>query len=720
MFKLSTHLAHAGLKRHALTGPIKGTRLFLVRSSWQHRSFPVINVTMNDKLFPPLTALAAARDDAARARLLRSGGLALLAHPNAVASVAAVAVAPESSLARDAQALLSAALDEARMAVENDVPEGAALIGALAAALMTRDATEPFPPGLRLTLAKVYASAGLVPPTFATLRDGPIFDDSVAGMPDLDALLGPVLREFGDAPAQAHGALSEMLAGLPAEPAAALVSMIVARPGPLEARLGLYWLLDPRPELRLAAATALLSRAVAGALPPDLAALLPTLRKWLPEDGARAAIDAAIRRQMRDGIARPAPDNVIIHRAAASLPDGAGAQSLIASVQIGSRRAVALAMLKQGHGVKDAFLLPCASASEQKRLLARVLDEIETHDLPPEALSVALARGLEEGLALGRLPAPGMVDMAEIWGPEALLPTGSGAGDILSAIGASQVLGKLSLSQSRALVQASEDWPERFDHLDSWFEDSGPLRDAIGRARTETGQAAAVWKHLETRRDWWARIFASSAAVLQDAGDPVWLSFAAVAQALIDGTSLKRLPIMTEIVDMTLEAWESRLGDGPGPRSGPSGDIDGMLAQAGISAPFLHGYLVALAISPRAPRPEAWLGPLLGGIEFPGEGSVNRVMEVVVARANSIDDEAGNAEAMAEILRALDGEDMKDWATGFDALLSAAPRAWPIKALTADDKRMLSALTKVAKGSEDSVLLGVLPPWIARRHARRE
>jgi hypothetical protein len=569
-------------------------------------------------------------------------------------------------------------------------------------------------------LAKVYASAGLVPPPFATLMDGPIFDDSAAGMPDLDALLVPVLREFGDAPAQAHGALSEMLAALPAEPAAALVSMIVARPGLLEARLGLYWLLDPRPELRLATATALLSRAGAGGLPADLAALLPTIRKWLPEDGARAAVDAAIRRQMRDGIARPSPGRVIIHRAAASLPDGAGAQSLMASVQIGSRRAVAMVMLKQGHGVKDAFLLPCASASEQKRLLARVLDEIETHDLPPEALSAALARGLGEGLALGQLPATGMVDMAEIWGPEALLPTGAGAGDILAEIAAPRALARLSQAQKRTLVQASENWPNRFDHLDSWFEDSGPLREAIGRARTETGQETAVWKHIETRRDWWARILASSAATLQAAGDPVWMSFATVAQALIDGTALKRLPIMAEIVDMTLEAWEARLGHGPGARSGLSGDIDDMLAQAGISGPFLHGYLVALAISPRAPRPEAWLGPLLGGIEFPGEGSVNRIMEVVVARANGIDDEASNAEAMAQVFSVLDDEGIKDWATGFDTLLSAAPRAWPIKTLTADDKRMLSALTKVAKGSADSVLLGVLPPWIARRHARRD
>lgn len=675
---------------------------------------------MTEKPFPPLTALAAAQDDAARARILRSGGLALLAHPYAADSVVAAALAPEGDLARDAQALLYAALDEARMAVENDVPEGAALIDALAVTLTARDATEPFAPGLRLILAKVYASAGLVPPPFATLKDGVGFDDSTAEMPDLDALLGPLLREFGDAPGQAHGALSEMLAGLPAEPAAALVSMVVARHGPVEARFGLYWLLDPRPELRLAAATALLSRAGAGGLPADLAVLLSTIRKWMPEDGGRSAVDATIRRQMRDGTARPTSDHAIIHRAAASLPDGAGAQSLIASIQIGSRRAVAMAMLKQGHGVKDAFLLPCDSATEQKHLLARVLDEIETHDIPPDALSAALARGLGEGLALGRLPAIGMVDMAEIWGPEALLPIGSGAGEILAAIGAPQALAGLSQAQSRGLVQASAEWPGRFDLLDSWFEDSGSLREAIGRARSETGQERAVWKYLEIRRDWWARILASSAAVLKGAGDPVWQSFAAVAQALIDGASLKRLPIMAEIVDMTLEAWESRLDDDPGARGGLSGDIDDMLAEAGISGPFLHGYLVALAISPCAPSTEAWLGPLLGGIEFPGKGSVNRVMEVVIGRANGIDDEAGDTEAMAQVLRQLNTDDMRDWATGFDALVSAAPRAWPKRALAADDKRMLRAISKVAQGADDPVLPGLFPPWIAGRHARRE
>jgi len=39
-------------------------------------------------------------------------------------------------------------------------------------------------------------------------------------------------------------------------------------------------------------------------LPPDVGALLPAIRKWLSQAPARDALDAAIRRLMRDGASR--------------------------------------------------------------------------------------------------------------------------------------------------------------------------------------------------------------------------------------------------------------------------------------------------------------------------------------------------------------------------------------------------------------------------------
>lgn len=138
------------------------------------------------------------------------------------------------------------------------------------------------------------------------------------------------------------------------------------------------------------------------------------------------------------------------------------------------------------------------------------------------------------------------------------------------------------------------------------------------------------------------------------------------------------------------------------------------------SGAYLHGYLVALAISPRAPSPEVWLGTLLGGIEFPGEGTLHRLMETVVVRANMTNENAGDPEALAQVLKALDEDDFRDWVAGFDALVSSAKRSWPQRALADDNKRLLRAITEVSNGSKDATLLSLLPFWVAERHVLRE
>ena len=658
---------------------------------------------------PLLTALSRAPDDETFARLLRDGSRALLNDPSAIGAVAVAALGAPGEVTDAAARLLSRALDEARMAVENDLPEGPALLVALAENVAEREGKAPLTVPERLALARAYASAGLVPPPFATLTVDGLAGQVPEGttMPDLGEILDPVLREAGEDLGQAHAAMSGLLAGLPPELATMLVSMTVARPGAAEARLGLYWLLDPRADIRLAAATALLSRI---GLPPDLPALLPTLRKWMPDDPARAAVDATIRAHMRAG-ARPVAPAVKVHRATVSLPDGVGAQSLAATVQIGSRRVVAMAMLKAGHGVKDAFLIACASATEQKALMARVLDEVEAFDLPPPALAILLARGLGEGMALGRPPAPGMVDMAEIWGPEALTPQPFAAADILAALG--PLPGPLS---EAALIQSSSVWLDHFPQLQSWFEDTGPLREALSRARTEKGLEAAVWKHLATRRDHWAHRIATSAAVLHAAKDPHWPAFAAVARALTGDHPLKRIPVLHDIAGITLAAWAEGAGAGA---DTPGDGAETLLASAGLRAAFLDGYLTAYAIAPTAPPPELWLGHLLGGIEFPGDSAINRIMAALSDRIAEIEDRAPEPATMAATLGALALEDWQDWCEGFHALVTAAPRAWPARSLGTDDKRILRALAQAAEGEPDPGLATVLPAWIAGRHARR-
>lgn len=92
---------------------------------------------MTDRIFALLATIVDASEDQERALLLRQAAKTLLFMPTAIGEIATAALDPEDSAAAQAAvALLSCVLDEARMAVENDTPEGEALISVVAATLM--------------------------------------------------------------------------------------------------------------------------------------------------------------------------------------------------------------------------------------------------------------------------------------------------------------------------------------------------------------------------------------------------------------------------------------------------------------------------------------------------------------------------------------------------------------------------------------------------------
>lgn len=65
----------------------------------------------------------------------------------------------------------------------------------------------------------------------------------------------------------------------------------------------------------------------------------------------------------------------------------------------------------------------------------------------------------------------------------------------------------------------------------------------------------ALWKWLETRRDWWARIVARGADIPAAAGHRDAERFAATALALVEGRDLKNIPVLENIRPQTIEAW---------------------------------------------------------------------------------------------------------------------------------------------------------------------
>lgn len=682
-----------------------------------------------------LTAIARMSSEAAQLDAIRQQADTLVRAAAGIEVVLRICAKDEKGRRRDvACALLSAALDAARMAAENGSPHGPRFIAAVEAAVRQLAATEGLDAESRIRLAQVYARAELEAPTDAKLTPEMVASTTtqvVQQMPDVAGMLTAVLRQAGQDPLRAHASLGEALAALPDDARAGFVQVISSQDGPVAQRLALYWLLDRVPGVRLAAATALLGRANADQLEAQVASSLPSIRKWLPAEPARAMVDAAIRASLRRGGA-PAPRTAWkVRRATASLPDGAGAQSIAALVQQGRRRGVALLLLKQGHGVKDAFIQDCASVSEQERFLGEIGRQIALFEIRPDYIPAALSRALGDGAAHGSLPAAGLIDMAEIWGGEALTPDASDPPAILAAIGGDEALATRTDAERDALLGLCGAMVADLEHFDSWFEDSASLAEQLTAARGRKGREAAVWRHLEVRRDWWARQLAVCAATLRAASVPdpaMWLAFAASAGALVEQCALRRIPIMEHVADLTLGVADGRPAskepEGPplrakAPRPAKRGELGQLLAGTGVSEAYVQGYLTALAVAPRPVSLQAWLGTLLGGVEFRGEGKVQRVVDVVIMRATQLDRDAGDQATMSKAIAALDEGALRDWASGFSALVAATKGAWPAGALAAADRRMLRTLEMAGKDGDMDGLRAVLPSWITARHALR-
>jgi len=153
--------------------------------------------------------------------------------------------------------------------------------------------------------------------------------------------------------------LSEMLATSDPEAQGILIGEIAGREDPLFDRLGLYWLLDSASDNRRAAADAWLRRAKAGKIDAAIASRLIDMRNWLPANAARDVLDRAVKEALRREVAGGAqPKPWRLHRVLATVPDGAGAQSFAVAAQRGGQRVAVMLLLKQGLGVKDAYVIP--------------------------------------------------------------------------------------------------------------------------------------------------------------------------------------------------------------------------------------------------------------------------------------------------------------------------------------------------------------------------
>ncbi len=628
----------------------------------------------------------------------------------------------------DCLTLLSRILDEARMNQENEEPGASDFFQVLAAGLTERTDAGELDAETCFGLCQAYLRAGLTPPD--PLRTAPNAFEAQAANESLELLdvadLAVGLVPDGSAPFETYTGLREVVGAMPAHVTTAFLTQMIGQGHPRMIAVGRYFLLDPVAEMRDAAIAGFGLLAEGANVDAALLSDLILIRNWMPNGEALdALIKTALRREPSGGTV---PQPWQLHRVLTSLPDGTGSQSILGVCSRGSTRAVAAAMIKEGHGIKDAYVIPCSSRGDQKTIIEQIEQAMTMHDVSPSYVAPAVGLALGDGLARGAVTTPGFLDVAPMFGIGDVTPQTGGHAALLAAVDPERELEALSDNRRSRLIGKSRDWFSEHDISSSWFVSDATLMAALEDASTAASAKKIVAGHLEERRDRWAKCFARSALILRhdrSAPPDAWMSFAVVAQALEAGRAIKKIPVFEDILGQTLEVaatrameelddeveWDNEDFEPPAIEAERQGELANLLRGSLLKPDQIDGYLTAVLIAPEFASPNEWLMPLVEGIEVKGHGSIQRILDILMLRYGALNEAVILGEIGREV-RDLPPKRFQAWTEGFAQAVDGIKGAWPKRALSRNDKQVLSMIRSAAIEDLTPTLKPLLPRWI--------
>ena len=389
------------------------------------------------------------------------------------------------------------------------------------------------------------------------------------GLPEnLDAEIEELRRRTGGDDYGLYIALREIMDAVPVRLQPLVMQEMMGEDERWSGRALLYWLLEESAEARMIAAESLAERVRQGTLDAAAVSALRLVRTWLPADDVAPVVDEALREARRGGALpalRGAP-RCGWRGWRDPCPTVRGGQCFVAGLEGADGPAAMTVFLKTGFGVRDAFPVRGEEAADVPSLQ---LGEAGTFELEPGALEPALAAALADGLAAGVPPPPGLLDVFEACGLEALRPRPMTAAGLARA-------GSIPPAQSRAwqrtgrqeLLEGTCDRLREHGFEGYWYESPEFVEEALEGVDDHPQAEPALWAALEERRGHWALVLARSAHVLKlAAGDRDWRSFAATAAALIEGKALRDIPVMHAVLNNSILVRQDE---------GPALDEDGL------------------------------------------------------------------------------------------------------------------------------------------------
>ena len=647
--------------------------------------------------------------DAAQA-LARERRIALLGTAGVASGLVAVAVDGQDGDRRRSLELFEALIELARIDEESRGRLGARFLEEAATSIEGLALLDGIAPAETHGLTMAYAQAEVETPEALVERllgqIGPLRESGRLPFdPDteIDALR-PVLESE---PWTMHRILDERIGVFPDEARAAFACEVACRDEQACGRIALYWLLDRSEEVRIGAGEGFLERALRGIVEPVSAALVPLVRNWMPADPARAVLDQALREARRRGLfASLAHPDWRPVRFVATLPDRVGDQAFVALLEGGAEPAAASVVVDAGRGIGEAFIV--SGAGTVAAMPGQDGDE-EMFDVSRDAFAAGLATAVAEGLASGRPPPAGLIDVARACGLPELRPWPMTAQDWLQEVDPEGDIARLTAAEREELVEASGVWPERYLDVQSWSEGTAVMQDALDDGVAVDGPSAAFWARMEERRNDWTLVMLRAAHVLKGAGDDGWCSFAATAAALLEGRSLETVPVMDYMFGETAKAWleeqYGRLSEGDdgtaelvrliAAAAWPEGDI---LSED--NSAWVDGYLSAAVLPPlRSP----WDELIAAAVKRSGIGDDGQTEEdpatVLTARHGELEAGYNEAKFVAGMFASLDEGRLRGWAQGLALGVGILDAAWPTEAFVAGERRSLSQMAALAEGA---------------------
>lgn len=473
---------------------------------------------------------------------------------------------PDDQLVSAYGMLFGQGLEVLRYGIERARPEAAASVAAVTARVRALAAEGKLNSGTLLLVLQQFVSARLdLDPDLQALM-GEMMEQ--APPPEMspgaiDNFLADLVRHFdGDAFA-IHGQLAEQAAAVPDTHRAGMAMALLGADDAALRQAGMGWLLDSSATTRREVATLLDQAAARGLVSGTMLRRMIALRNWLP-DAERPALDAVVKACRLKGVEVMALSPAKIVEVVASGIDGSGAQSLFALVKEGRKHAVASLLVKQGIGVRDAWVSHGMTKGQAEGMLDHIGFQMQQFDTSIDYLYQALGHALSVNAQSGTLPPFGLVDFLETLGLATANPQPL-PGDVLLARLVDAIPGRVRgpASVKRAL-KASARWPDEYGFLDSWFEDGGDLDGLLGGKKLSLQQrhALVLDQYLPSRRVAWAQRLCWTAEMFRH--DPEnnadWLDFVLVAREVAGERPLVEIPVMVMVAGISVEAWMARHG----------------------------------------------------------------------------------------------------------------------------------------------------------------